>query len=510
MNAPRGMGKVYLVGAGPGDPGLLTIRGRECLQMADVVLYDGLANSRILQMAPQAQLISVGKHGQIPLWTQADINSKLLDLARQGLCIVRLKGGDPAVFARTAEELEVLSAAKIPFEVVPGITAALAAASYVGIPITHRQHASAVAFVTGQQQSEGEPQQIDWQALARFPGTLVFYMGVTTVGEWTSRLIANGKDPKTPAAIVRRCTWSDQTVVRCEFSQVAEKLEQPQKVRPPVIVIVGEVASLGRDFDWFTSRPLSNFGVLVTRSHEQSADVARELENLGAQAYVQPVVDVRPPENFSSLDQAIAELATKRIAGITFSSVNGVEGFFGRLFHQQHDARILADVRIAAVGPATAASLTHWGVRADIVPSAGGFSAAGLIEELADSVRGEQWIVTTTNRSGQELQHGLKERGAQVREALAYETCRVTQLRPEVAEALAQQRIQFATITSRQIAEATHTLLADFCQQVQPVSLGSKISERLSELGWPAIIQAESHTMPAMIAALLKNVGFKK
>ncbi|MGN6133008.1 MAG: uroporphyrinogen-III C-methyltransferase, partial [Aureliella sp.] len=200
---PAKIGKVFLVGAGPGAAGLLTLRGAECLAAADLVLYDGLANSKLLRLAPQAQHVCVSKHGSGPLWSQADITGELVRAARAGLCVARLKGGDPAVFARTAEELEALVAAGIPFEVVPGITAALAAASYVGIPITHRDHASAVAFITGQQQADGA-QELDWTALARFPGTLVFYMGVTTASQWSRRLIAEGKSPATPAAIVRR------------------------------------------------------------------------------------------------------------------------------------------------------------------------------------------------------------------------------------------------------------------------------------------------------------------
>ncbi len=503
MSAARTTGIVYLVGAGPGAPGLITVRGRECLEMADVILYDGLANSQLLQLAPQAEAICVGKHGQTPIWTQGDINAKLLELAGQGRCVVRLKGGDPAVFARTAEELEVLAQAQIPFEVVPGITAALAAASYVGIPITHRQHASAVAFVTGQQQYGGTPQHLDWQSLARFPGTLVFYMGVTTVEEWTSKLLAAGKDPATPAAIVRRCTWSDQSVTRCRLAEVALRLNQAQRIRPPVIVIVGEVATLGSDLDWFTARPLHNCGVLVTRADEQASELVRELESLGADVYLQPVIEIFPASDLGSLDAAIATLVQQRIAGITFSSVNGVDGFFQRLSQLSYDSRVLSGVRLAVVGPATAASLVKYGLRADVIPALPHmYSAAGLLESLEGSVSGQRWIVTTTNRSTETLASGLEQRGAVVQAALTYETRRVTELRPEVVEGLAQNRIGFATITSRQIAEACHELLADARNHVQPLSFSSKISQRLSELGWPAIAQAASHSVDSLIEAL--------
>ncbi len=499
------VGIVYLVGAGPGDPGLITVRGRECLELADVVLYDGLANEQLLEWAPTAEKISVGKHGQTPIWLQADINRKLLELAEQGRCVVRLKGGDPAVFARTAEELEILAAAKVPFEVVPGITAALAAASYVGIPITHRQHASAVAFVTGQQQSGGTPQDMDWTAVANFPGTLVFYMGVTTVEEWTSKLMVAGKSPQTPAAIVRRCTWSDQTVTRCQLEQVAGLLSASQRVRPPVVVIVGQVAELGVDFNWFERRPLLGCGVLVTRSALQAHELTRELRALGAEVFHQPVIEVSPPGDRSSLDRSIDRLLRREVQGVTFSSSNGVDGFCQRLTQLQLDVRTLAGARLAAVGPATAARLQAYGLRADVTPDAAGdFSAQGLLHKLADSVASENWIVTTNNRSGGTLRQGLQSAGAHVCDALTYETRAVTKLASEISAAIAAQRIGFVTITSSFVAESAAQLLAGFLHQVQPLSLSSQISERLTELAWPATIQAERNTAHDLVVALTR------
>lgn len=501
--AQADVGHVYLVGAGPGDPGLLTVRGRQCLEMADVVLYDGLANLQLLQWAPQATCISVGKHGQSPIWTQADINARLLELARQGRRVVRLKGGDPAVFARTAEELEVLAAAGIPFEVVPGITAALAAASYVGIPITHRKHASAVAFVTGQQQRDAPPQPIDWEALARFPGTLVFYMGVTTVSQWTSQLLTAGKSPDTPAAIVRRCTWSDQSVIRCRLSEVVERFQQAGGLRPPVIVIVGEVAELGGDFDWFSRRPLHGCGVLVTRPADQATEWTEPLQHAGAEVFTQSVIEIIPPSDWSSLDLAIDALQVRSVDGITFSSANGVQGFFQRLHQRNFDARLMAGTTIAAVGPATAAQLVPWGLRADVVPSASQtFSAIGLLEALPESLSGRRWIVTSTNRSRDTIASGLQQRGAEVLDARCYETRRVDQLSLDVASALEAGRIQIVTVSSGLVAEASCELLALYREQLQPISISSAVSQRLSELGWPAVAQAEENSLAGMRAAI--------
>jgi uroporphyrinogen III methyltransferase/synthase len=508
----RGVGKVYLVGAGPGDPGLITVRGQECLKMADVVLYDALSNPELLLAAQHAECICVGKHGQIPLWTQADINAQLVELARQGRTVVRLKGGDPAVFARTAEELEVLSAAHIPFEVVPGITAALAAASYVGIPITHRQHASAVAFVTGQQQTLEVPQPMDWEALARFPGTLVLYMGVTTVEQWTSNLISAGKAPATPAAIIRRCTWSDQSVVRCQLGEVAHKLHAGRRVRPPVIVIVGEVAALGENLDWFTTRPLHGCGILVTRAAGQANDLVTALQGLGADVYQQPVFEITRPDDLSSLDTAIDRLQAGQVNGITFSSSNSVDGLFQRCFERSMDARVLAGVCLASVGPATTARLRHYGVKADISPDAQAeFSAGGLLSTLdaafnttAAGLSGQNWIVTTTNRSPEMLASSLRQRGAQVAEALCYQTRSIDEPRPEIVAAMEAGKIQFVTLTSGYIAEASSHLLRNYRQQLQPLSLSQSITQRLAELGWPAVAQARQHTSQALVESLLE------
>lgn len=509
---PRlGVGKVTLVGAGPGDPKLITVRGRECLESADVVLYDGLANPQLLRLAPTAELICVGKHGQTPIWKQADINAKLLDLAHEGRKVVRLKGGDPAVFARTAEELEVLAAANIPFEVVPGITAALAAASYIGIPITHRQHASAVAFVTGQQQSSNPPQHIDWDALARFPGTLVLYMAVTTVDDWTGKLLAAGKPTSTPTAIVRRCTWSDQSVVRCSLGEVAEQLQSSKRVRPPVIVIVGEVAALGEGFDWFSARPLHGCGVLVTRTEGQGSELVDKLLELGADVYQQAMIEVKPPSDFSSLDAAIAKIKTGNIRGLTFSSSNAVDVFFQRLVYSGGDARDLAGVRLATVGPATALRLKNYGVKADLVPGAEcEFSAAGLLVSLSNGpstealLTGQTWIVTTSNRSRDTLAGGLRERGAKVHEARCYETHRIADISPDIRAALQSSQIQFVTITSSQIAEASFHLLGEFRSQLQPLSLSQHISDDLTQLGWSAVAQAKQHTIQSLVESLVE------
>lgn len=507
-------GKIYLVGAGPGDPRLITLRGLQCLAQAQVVLYDGLANAQLLDWAKQAECICVGKHGQTPIWTQDRINAALVEYASQGKQVVRLKGGDPAVFARSAEELEVLAAANLPFEVVPGITAALAAASYVGIPITHRRHASAVAFVTGQQQSGGLPQSMNWKALAEFPGTLVFYMGVTTAQDWTQQLIESGKNPNTPAAIIRRCTWSDQRVIRTTLGQVTEQLTPPSKLRPPVITIVGEVASLGENFDWFTHQPLRGCGVLLTRPENQNAQLAQELIALGADVYEQPSILIQPPEVYSTLDTAIDLLKAGSAGGITFSSSNGVEHFFRRLHELGHDARLFAGTTIGCVGPSTADALKNWGLRADVIPEEDDtYSAQGLLAALRrhpsvqDAANAEHpsrtWIVTRTNESRPDLADGLRQIHFEIHNADTYRSVQTDALSPSVEEAIAKNRIQYCVVTSSAIAKSCARLLSAHRESLTPIALSSKVASTLAELNWPTELVAESNSISALVDTLL-------
>ena len=322
---PTESGVVYLVGAGPGDPKLITLRGVECLQKADVVLFDYLVNPVIAEHASEnARLVCLGRHRRkdasepkigARIWKQAEINAELVALAKQGLTVVRLKGGDPAVFARGGEEADYLRQNGIRFEVVPGITAALAAGSHLGIPITHRDKASAVALVTGHFKSPDkanagkggnsrgssvEPPKLDYQALAKFPGTLVFYMGVTTAEYWSSQLIENGLCPTTPVAIVRRVSMPDQRAIYCSLENVAAALTPYSKFPPPVIVIVGAVAAQKDALNWFQNRPLFGQTILVTRPKHQAAKLGNQLADFGAQIVYRPAIEISSPDDSSN------------------------------------------------------------------------------------------------------------------------------------------------------------------------------------------------------------------
>lgn len=497
------IGKVYLVGAGPGDPGLLTLRGAECLAQADLVLYDGLANAKLLRLAPHAEWVCVSKHGSGPLWSQADINAQLVSEAEQGRQVVRLKGGDPAVFARTAEELEALAGAGVPFEVVPGITAALAAASYVGIPITHRDYASAVAFITGQQQADGA-QELDWAALARFPGTLVFYMGVTTAAEWSGRLMAEGKPPETPAAIVRRCSWSDQRVIRCTLGDVASQLTPAKRVRPPVIVIIGEVTRLGERFNWFETRPLAGVGVWLTRPAGQNQWLERHLAELGADVYEQPAIEIAPPEDFSEFDAAIARLAEGNYDAVAFTSRNAVNSLLGRVWERGYDLRILSRSLIACVGSKTAEGLAEFGLRADIVPEHE-FHSTALLDALTSRglIKNRRWLLPQADQARETLAEGLADLGARVDRVCVYRTVPATELAPEIRAALERKAIQWVTVTSPNMARTLRAICQPYLGHLKPVSLSPTISETLQQLGWPARAQAAIATEESLVDALL-------
>ncbi|MEX0866555.1 MAG: uroporphyrinogen-III C-methyltransferase, partial [Pirellulales bacterium] len=333
---PENAGIVYLVGAGPGEPGLMTLRGAECLRRADVVLYDFLANPSILaHVRVGTELICCGKHGRGAMMSQDEINRRLVQLARQGKCVVRLKGGDPVVFARCGEELQALRSAQVAYEVVPGVTAAQAAASYAGIPITHRDDASAVAFIAGHETIEKDASGLDFDALARFPGTLVYYMGVTTAPAWTTQLMDSGLDPQTPAAVIRRVTWPDQQIIRCPLNDVADEIES-RKLRPPVIVIVGRAVAHAPQVDWFAARPLFGQTILVTRPQHQAAEFARRFEELGARCLSQPAIEIAEPKSWSAVDDALARISTYN--WLVFASANGVRFLLDRLLDQHGDA----------------------------------------------------------------------------------------------------------------------------------------------------------------------------
>jgi uroporphyrinogen III methyltransferase/synthase len=498
MTPSRGI--VYLVGAGPGDPGLLTVRGAECLRSADVVLYDYLASPELLAFArPDAEQICLGRHGHGRLMSQDEINDAMIRHASAGRTVVRLKGGDPAIFARLAEELEALHAAGVPYEIVPGVSAAQAASSHAAIPLTQRDEASCVAFVTGQETSDKTTTKpLDYAALAKFPGTLVFYMGVTTAADWSRALVAHGKPPATPAVVVRKCSLPDQETLYTTLGELGE-LVQSSHLRPPAIVIVGDVAQERERLNWFTSRPLFGRTVLVTRPKHQSDDLAARLRSLGANVLRQPAIVIGPLNDWTAVDRTIDRLA--EFDWLVFSSSNGVDYFLGRLLALGHDMRRLGNVSLAAIGPATVAALAQFHLKADVQPDT--YRAEALAEALTPQVRGKQVLLARASRGREVLAEMLTAAGATVEQVVVYESRDVTSPKEDVARALAEGRIDYTTVTSSAIARSLVHLFGEALHKTRLVAISPLTAATLSEQRFPSAINAEKYTTDGIIDAIV-------
>lgn len=498
-------GKVYLVGAGPGDPGLLTLRGRELLQQAQVVFYDYLANPSLLGHASdEAELVCLGRHGQGRVLAQDEINRQVIAAAQSGKQVVRLKGGDPSIFARAGEEIADLEAAGIAYEVVPGVTAALAASSYSGVPLTHRDHASCVAFITGQlsRSKVGRNKQgsaLDLANLAKFPGTLVFYMGVTTAPSWASELVEHGKSPDTPVAIVRRCTTPEQQTIETTLGDVPEVLA-PRKIRPPAIIIVGEAVSARTANEWFVSRPLFGQTVLVTRPERQATPLLQKLQSLGATTLLQPAIEIKPVDDWSAIDTAIENLPS--YDWLVFSSANGVQYFLDRILELGHDLRALSTCQLAAIGPATAEKLAEYHLRADLQPTK--YRAEALAEQLAPQAAGKRCLLLRASRGREVLAETLTAAGAAVEQVVVYESRDVTQPQPDVHAALAAGEIDWTTVTSSAIARSLVNLFGDELKQTQLAAISPLTAGVLQEAGYPATLVAEEYTTDGLLREILK------
>jgi uroporphyrinogen III methyltransferase/synthase len=527
------LGKVYLVGAGPGDPELLTLRGAQCLREAHVVLYDYLASAELLAgTRGDAELVCLGHHGHGRLMSQDEINRRMVEAARAGRTVVRLKGGDPAIFARLGEELAALEAAGLPYEIVPGVTAAQAASSHAGIPLTHRDEASCVAFVTGQEMhGKGRDAALDYAALARFPGTLVFYMGVTTATEWSAALIQHGKSPQTPVAIVWHCSLADQQTLFTRLGEVAGLILSKQ-LRPPAVIIVGEVASERDAANWFTSRPLFGQTVLVTRpqssgtvpillsprgkmglspsprrwwAEQQAQAMIEKLSELGANVLYQPAIEIAAPRDRGPVDAVIGRL--DEFDWLVFSSGNGVQYFFERLLELGLDLRALAGAKLAAIGPATVAALAEYHLKADMQPDT--YRAEALAEALAPHARGQRFFLARASRGREVLADMLTAAGAKVEQAVVYESRDVVQPNEEIADALAAGRIDWTTVTSSAIARSLVNLFGDTLGNTKLAAISPLTAEVLTELGYPPAVVAEDYTTDGILAAILAAAGHK-
>ena len=485
---------VYLVGAGPGDPGLLTVRALELIAAADVIVYDRLIPASALDgVRPDATLIYAGKEGGGPSMPQAEISQLLVSHGLSAETVVRLKGGDPFVFGRGGEEAEELRAAGIPFEVVPGVTAGVAGPAYAGIPVTHRDAASAVAFVTGHEDPSKSGSALDWDALAAFPGTLVFYMGVRHLPEITSSLIGAGRDPNQPAAVVSRGTLPDQRVVTGTLRSIATVASEAQ-IRAPAVVVAGRVAGLRDALAWFESRPLAGVSVAVARARAQASGLATRLAGLGAAVIEAPAIRIVPLDG-PALDVRGYDL-------VCLTSPNGVRLLFSRLAAAGLDARALAGACVAAIGPGTASALRAHGVIADVVPEQ--FVAEGLVHALGD-VPFRRALVARAAEARDVLPDALRERGAEVDVVALYET---------VASPLSDDQLA-AVAEADYVTFTSSSTVRFFCQsagrgpgwrpRARLVSIGPVTSATLREHGLEPDVEATRHDIDGVVEALIRD-----
>jgi uroporphyrinogen III methyltransferase / synthase len=495
-------GIVYLVGAGPGDPGLMTRRSLDLIAAADAILYDRLIPPGALDGArPDADLRYVGKEPGAAALTQEATNDLLVELGRAGKRVVRLKGGDPFVFGRGGEEAEALAAAGVPFEVVPGVTAGVAAPAYAGIPVTHRDAASAVAFVTGHEDPEKPESALDWDALARFPGTLVLYMGIKNLPLIAERLTAAGRDPQEPVAVVERGTHPGQRTVVDTLAGIAARVES-EGMRPPAITLVGPVAGLRETIAWLERRPLHGEVVAVTRARAQASGLAVRLRELGAEVVETPAIRIEPRPLEGALLEAVRSIGDYALVCLT--SPNGVRLLFDALAAAGRDARALANATVAAIGPGTSAALAERGIRADIVPERS--IAEALVESLRDfEVADRPVLVARAAEARDLLPEALRERGAKVDLVPLYETVAE---QPDPAAVEAAQSADYVTFTSsstvRNFVEAVGGRVSE---RARIVSIGPVTSEAAREAGLTVDVEADRHDPDGLVEALLADAA---
>jgi uroporphyrinogen III methyltransferase/synthase len=480
----------------------MTARSLELIAGADAIFYDRLIPPGALDGACDgAELVYVGKRPGVASVPQGEIGERMIEAAQAGKSVVRLKGGDPFVFGRGGEEGEALRAAGVEFEVVPGVTAGVAATAYAGIPVTHRDDASAVAFVTGHEDPEKTESALDWDALARFPGTLVFYMGVKRLAENAAALIDGGRDPEEPAAAIERGTWPGQRTVVATLGSIAAAVER-EDVRAPALIVVGAVAGRRDDLAWLERRPLHGRRVVVTRARAQASGLAATLRDLGAEVVELPAIRVEPRIDTAEVREVAAAIGVYEL--ICLTSPNGVRLLFEAIAEAGLDARALAGATVAAIGPGTARALAERGVLADVVPER--FVAEALIEALADvEVEKSRVLVARAAEARGVLPDALRERGAEVDIVSLYETVRED---PDAEAVAAAQNADYVTFTSSStVTNLTEALGDRFPSGARIVSIGPVTSDTIRAAGLEVDVEAERHDVDGLLTALLEDAA---
>jgi uroporphyrinogen III methyltransferase/synthase len=497
---------VYLIGAGPGHPGLITLRGLECLKQADLVIYDKLVSDTVLEHAPPtAELMCVTELGQHHVDRYLPVQRALVEAAQKGKCVVRLKGGDPFLFGRGGEEAEALQQAKIPFEIVPGVTAALGAAAFTGIPLTHRSHSSAIAFVTGHENPAKPESALDWAALARFPGTLVIYMGMSRLGQITKALLDPGKPADTPAAVVQWASTGMQHTIEAPLGELASAVVK-EGITAPAVVIIGSVVSLRKDLAWFEHQPLFGKRVLVTRPRRQASELAHGIVLLGGMPIILPVVDIKPPADWAPVDRALAKLQAYH--WVVFTSINGVQAFMERLRKVDQDIRAFGTAKLAAIGPKTAEALEQYHLKPDLVPEK--FQSENLARQLKERIKPGQRILLARADRGRDLLQKELAGIAQVEQIAVYSQVDAVPADSPALDSLRRGEIDYVTLTSSNIARALIRNLDEPCRarlesgEVKLVSISPVTSAEVRQLGLTIAAEAAEATAQGILQALVR------
>ena len=505
---------VYLVGAGPGDPGLITVRGKQLLERAEVIVYDYLASKKLLKHVPKdAEFIYAGKRGGGKhTHTQEEINSILVERALSGRLVVRLKGGDPFIFGRGGEEIEELVQAGIPFEVVPGVTSATAAATYAGIPITHREYTSTVAFVTGHEDPTKKNSNIAWDKLATGVGTIVVYMGIKNLESITQKVIKYGRDPKTPVAVVRWASTAEQRTVVGNLENIAEVVRQ-NNIKPPSLVIIGEVVNLRNTINWYEKRPLFSKRIVVTRTRDQASELINLLENNGAECIEYPTIALEKVESYEILDRALEQIES--FHWVLFTSINAVDYFFKRLFALGRDVRDLKGPKIAVVGKVTAEALAGRGIKADLIPEE--FTGDGLADKLIDGdVAGLNILIPRALKAHETLPERLKEAGAEVTLAPVYQnvlpkSTAGEKLKADLLQALEEKSVDMVTFTSSSTVKNFVSLLdingeeklQNIMKGVAVATIGPITAQTAENYGLKVDVQPAEFTIPNLVESIV-------
>ncbi len=501
-------GIVYLVGAGPGDPGLITRKAESCLRRADVIIYDYLANKRFLSYAPpRAKKIYVGKRGASHTKDQERIHRLMIQESKKGKIVVRLKGGDPFVFGRGGEEAQALAAAAVSFEIVSGVTSAIAVPAYAGIPVTHRDVTSVVAFVTGHERDEEGNAPPDWVALSKI-GTVIFLMGFGTLEKNMKKLIEAGRDPQTPVAVIEWGTLPQQKTAVGTLKTIVEETHR-MKIRPPTITVVGQVVELRKDLAWFEKKRLFGKKILVTRSRGQASELSQKLEEEGARVFEMPTLEFRAPKDWKPVDRAVHRLSQKD--WLVFTSANGVNFFFERLKFLKKDIRVLGRVLIAAIGPMTARVLKERGLEADLVASE--FRTGGLLKTFKRrGIRGKKILLLRAHESHEDLPQGLLKMGAKVEEVEIYQQRIPRKNALPLARILSQDvpdLIVFASSNTvrNYMALAKMAGVEEHARKIPVASIGPMTTKTAKEIGLKVVAQPRRSTIPNLVEAIASQAN---